>query len=325
MDIKLATRTAVKPGAAAVEPLGKFQHPEITAEGAPRASAPFMALETLWLNTGTLCNVACAHCYIESSPTNDALVYLNPEEASPFIIEAAAMGAHEVGFTGGEPFMNPAMLEMLGDVLARGLSALVLTNAMQPMMRPKIKAGLLDLKARFGEKLRLRASLDHFARARHDEERGIGSFSAGLKGVAWLGDNGFSFTIAGRSLWGESEAELRAGFAQLFAAEKVALDAQDPAKLVLFPEMDESADVPEITDRCWTLLGKDPADMMCAASRMVVKRKGAPAPVVLACTLIAFDRRFEMGASLAQAARPVKLNHPHCAKFCVLGGASCSG
>jgi hypothetical protein len=31
-----------------------------------------------------------------------------------------------------------------------------------------------------------------------------------------------------------------------------------------------------------------------------------------------------MGETLVEASRPVKLNHPHCARFCVLGGASCS-
>ena len=63
---------------------------------------------------------------------------------------------------------------------------------------------------------------------------------------------------------------------------------------------------------------------MCASSRMVVKRKGAMRPVVLSCTLLAYDDRFEMGATLEEANRPVALNHPHCATFCVLGGASCS-
>jgi hypothetical protein len=57
---------------------------------------------------------------------------------------------------------------------------------------------------------------------------------------------------------------------------------------------------------------------------MVVKRKGAAQPTVLSCTLIPYDPAFEMGATLAEAARAVPLNHPHCAKFCVLGGASCS-
>jgi hypothetical protein len=64
--------------------------------------------------------------------------------------------------------------------------------------------------------------------------------------------------------------------------------------------------------------------MMCASARMVVKRRGADRPAVVACTLLPYDPAFELGATLAEAARPVALNHPHCAKFCVLGGAACS-
>jgi hypothetical protein len=37
-----------------------------------------------------------------------------------------------------------------------------------------------------------------------------------------------------------------------------------------------------------------------------------------------YDAQFKMGARLADAASPVKLNHPFCAQFCVLGGGSCS-
>ena len=97
--------------------------------------------------------------------------------------------------------------------------------------------------------------------------------------------------------------------------------------------MDESADVPEITTACWDILGKKPSDMMCASSRMVVRRKGAARPTVLPCTLIAYREDFEMGSSLAEmleadggmfAKGAVKLCHPHCSKFCVLGGGSCS-
>jgi hypothetical protein len=58
---------------------------------------------------------------------------------------------------------------------------------------------------------------------------------------------------------------------------------------------------------------------------MVVKRKGAARPVVVACTLIPYDDEFALGETLAEASRTVMLNHPHCARFCVLGGASCSG
>ncbi|MEZ5769795.1 MAG: hypothetical protein R3D80_20690 [Paracoccaceae bacterium] len=119
------------------------------------------------------------------------------------------------------------------------------------------------------------------------------------------------------------EAEARAGYAAFFAARGLEIDARDPGMTVIFPEMDLAVEVPEITTACWGLLGKSPDDVMCASSRMVVKRRGYPASV-LACTLIAYDEAFEMGATLAEADRPVALNHPHCAKFCVLGGAACS-
>jgi hypothetical protein len=57
---------------------------------------------------------------------------------------------------------------------------------------------------------------------------------------------------------------------------------------------------------------------------MIVKRRGAKSPAVLACTLLPYSSEFELGKTLAEAEADVSLNHPHCAKFCVLGGASCS-
>jgi hypothetical protein len=104
----------------------------------------------------------------------------------------------------------------------------------------------------------------------------------------------------------------------------IAVDALDPVRLMLFPEMDPGRDVPEITTACWGILQKSPNEVMCASARMVVKRKGAEAPAVLACTLIPYDPRFELGRTLKQASGAVPLNHPYCASFCVLGGAACS-
>ena len=110
----------------------------------------------------------------------------------------------------------------------------------------------------------------------------------------------------------------------MFAELDVAIDAEDPVALMVFPEMDAAADVPEITEACWGILGKSPEDVMCATSRMVVKRKDAAVPAVIACTLLPYDPRFELGQTLAEASGAVPLNHPHCAKFCVLGGGACS-
>lgn len=308
-------------------PPGRFVDPLVTADGSPRAQVALEALETLWFNTGTLCNIACLNCYIESSPTNDALAYLTIADVQAYLaeIEAQRLPTREIGFTGGEPFMNPGLPAMLADVLGRpGLTAIVLTNAMQPMRR--YADALVALRDRFGaDRMVLRVSLDHHDAAVHDRERGAGTFARSLDGLCWLAREGFRVHVAGRLGFGtQGEAAMRAGFAALFAAHGIPIDAADPVALMLFPEMDMTAEVPEITEACWGILAKAPESMMCASSRMVVKRKGAARPAVVACTLLPYDARFDLGPTLTEAARPVALNHPHCARFCVLGGAACS-
>jgi len=203
----------------------KFQNPTTTAKGERRASVFFKDLKTLWFNSGSLCNIECANCYILSSPTADHFVYLTPDDMRPYLDEIDTLYNRpvEIAFTGGEPYLNPHMIEMSEMALSRGHDLLVLTNA-----------------------------------------------------------------------------------------------------ILLFPEMDEKVDVPEITTACWGILDVHPDSMMCATSRMVVKRKGEAQASVLACTLLWDDPQFETGKTLTESRGPVKLNHPHCAKFCVLGGASCS-
>ena len=306
--------------------IGKFQDSLVTADGSERASVALNDPQTLWFNTGTLCNIECVNCYIESSPTNDALVYITEAEVTAYLdqLEARNWGVREIAFTGGEPFMNPQMIGMTRAALERGYDVLILTNAMRPMMRKSMRAGLLDLAGRYREKLTLRISVDHHRADLHNEERGTGSFEKTLDGMRWLRDNDIAMAVAGRTLWGDSEAESRAGYAAFYAEHNFKIDAYDPGITVLFPEMDMSAEVPEITTACWGILGKSPNDIMCATSRMVVKRRGADSPAVLACTLLPYAPEFELGTSLEAAERDVRLNHPHCAKFCVLGGASCS-
>lgn len=301
----------------------KFRDPLRTAKGDVRAAAALRALETLWFNTGTLCNITCAHCYIESSPRNDRLAYLTPGEVRAFLdeIERNGLPTRLIGFTGGEPFMNKDLCAMLELALSRGFETLVLTNAMAPMQQRK--APLLALRERYGSRLRVRVSLDDPRPELHDRERGQGAFEKTVEGLRWLGQNRFAVEIAGRRFSSEPEPALRAQFQLLFDAIGLAVNAADPVALVVFPEMEAAADPPEITDACWSILHKSPDELMCASARMVVRRAGQPQPVVTACTLLPYDARFEMGATLAQAAAPVSLNHPFCASFCVLGGGSC--
>jgi hypothetical protein len=302
------------PAARRLDP-AKFRDPLVTAKGEPRARVALAKLDTLWINTGTLCNLACASCYIESSPTNDALVYPTLAEILPFLEEAAALGTREIGFTGGEPFMNREAIAMIEAALERGFEVLVLTNAMRPMRR--FEAALQALPR---ERLTFRVSLDHHSRAVHEAERGPGTWAKALDGLRWLESNGFTTAIAGRQLPGESLDRAQLGYGALCRTEGLAA----LGGLVLFPAMDSAADVPEITTDCWDILHVSPSAMMCASSRMVVKARGAARPHVVACTLLPFAPHFALGPTLADSKREVALNHPHCARFCVLGGASCS-
>jgi pyruvate-formate lyase-activating enzyme len=302
----------------------KFSDPEITATGQRRASVKIKKLDTVWFNTGTLCNLTCDNCYIESSPKNDRLAYLTLAEVQCFLNEAMARDPRpsEIGFTGGEPFMNPQILEMLDASLSAGFKALVLTNAMRPMQR--LKSRLLAINSRFPGKLAVRVSLDHYEPVGHERVRGKRTWQPTIDGLMWLAENGFDVSVAGRTIWDETEATMRNGYRALFAELGLHVNPDDPIRVVLFPEMRADEDVPEITEQCWGILNRSPDSVMCASSRMVVKRKGAPRPTVVACTLLPFDSAFDLGATLADATRPVRLNHRYCARFCVLGGASCS-
>ena len=187
----------------------KFQDPLVTATGERRARVALKSLETLWFNTGTLCNLTCRHCYIESSPSNDRLVYLSAAEIAEYLdeIEDLRLGTKMIGFTGGEPLMNPALPAMLELSLARGFRVLVLTNAMKPMH--KMKPALMALRRRHGERLQIRVSLDHYGRAVHEEERGRRSWQPTIEGLLWLAANGFLPSVASRRLSGEPEAAIR--------------------------------------------------------------------------------------------------------------------
>jgi uncharacterized Fe-S cluster-containing radical SAM superfamily protein len=301
----------------------KFTHPDITAKGEKRASVYLTKLETLWFNTGTLCNITCQNCYIESSPKNDRLVYLTLSDVKGYLDEVRA-DAHPVkmiGYTGGEPFMNRDMIPILHETLERGFETLVLTNAMRPMMRHKEQ--LRKLRDAHGALLRFRVSLDDHRAEIHDAERGKGSFAKAMDGLRFLSSEGFQIEIAGRRLGAEAEDAARAGYRELFRREGIKIDSDDPVQLVIFPEMIADGNPPEITEACWGILHKNPDDVMCATARMVVRRKGAESAAVVACTLIAYDERFELGRTLKEASGSVPLNHRYCATFCVLGGAAC--
>jgi sulfatase maturation enzyme AslB (radical SAM superfamily) len=299
----------------------KFNDPFITADGNKRAFIEAKKINTLWFNTGTLCNIECKNCYIESSPKNDRLVYLTFDEVKLFIDEAIDnnLKTKEIGFTGGEPFMNKDILKMVDYALEKKFKVLILSNAMKPLLNKKEE--LLKLRH---PNLTIRVSIDHYNKTKHEEVRGKGTYEVMMEGLNWLSKNNFNFALATRLLWDESENNLRQNFQEFINTYQLNLDAYSNEQLVTFAEMNEKIDTPEITTDCWGILNKDPNDIMCSWSRMVVKKKGSKKPSVIACTLLPYDEEFDLGESLTNSLQKIYLNHKHCSKFCVLGGSSCS-
>ena len=299
----------------------KFKDPKVTADGSDRAFVEAEKIKTLWFNTGTLCNIECKNCYIESSPKNDRLVYLTFDEVKNFIDEAIEknLGTQEIGFTGGEPFMNKDIIKMIEYSLSKGLKTLVLSNAMKPMLNR-----VEEIKKVNHKNLTIRVSIDHYEKSKHEEIRGKNTYDIMMKGLKWLDENDFNYALATRLLWNETEEELRKNFGIFVKNNHLKLNTNSKQELVTFAEMDESVDTPEITTSCWNILKKDPKDIMCSSSRMIVRKKDLKKPSVIACTLLPYDEEFDLGQTLTNSLQKIYLNHKHCSKFCVLGGSSCS-
>jgi len=299
----------------------KFKDQKVTADGSNRAFIEARNIKTLWFNTGTLCNIECKNCYIESSPKNDSLAYLTFEEVKSFIDEAIDknLGTNEIGFTGGEPFMNKDIMKMIAYSLRKDLKVLVLSNAMKPMLNRSKE--LIKLNH---SNLTIRVSIDHYEKEKHEEIRGKNTYDVMLQGLKWLNENNFNYTLATRLLWNEKEEDLRRNFGTFLKNNNLRLDINSPKELVTFAEMDEKIDTPEITTSCWDILNKDPNDIMCSWSRMVVRKKNSKNPSVIACTLLPYADEFDLGDTLTNSLQKIYLNHKHCSKFCVLGGSSCS-
>ncbi len=299
----------------------KFKNKFFTADNKNRAYINTKKLKTIWFNTGTLCNLSCKNCYIESSPKNDRLAYLSFEEFKTFLKESSDnnLGTENIGFTGGEPFMNKDIIKMIEYSLNKNFKTLVLTNAMKPMMNKKKELYKIN-----NSNLTIRVSIDHYLKINHEKIRGYNSWDPMIKGLKWLCDNEFNYHLATRLMWNEDEKIIRNNFKKFLKNNNLNLNADSRTQLVTFAEMDEKFDTPEITTECWDILNKNPDDIMCATSRMVVKRKDDKKPTVIACTLLPYQSEFDLGHSLKESMKKIYLNHPHCSKFCVLGGSSCS-
>ncbi len=291
-----------------------------TPDGAPRGYIQPQLLRELWFHTGTACNLACPFCLEGSKPGDHRLAQITLADAAPWMDEAVDLGVAQFSFTGGEPFINREIFDILHHALARR-PAMILTNGTRPLRkRWEEVLALRDAP----HPLRFRISLDFPDPVRHDAGRGVGGFALALESLGMLHAAGFSVSIARQMTHDEDRAMVEAAFQNWFRSVGVPEDIHQ----VAFPDFHgpstHPTGVPHITENCMTQYQTEAsrAAFMCNFSKMVVKVGGRMR--VYACTLVDDDPDYEQGASLAEAMPlRVMMRHHRCFS-CFRYGASCS-
>ncbi len=278
---------------------------------------PFLALDTVWFQVGgTLCNLACRHCFISSGPTNHDHEMMSRAEVRGFLAEAEVLGVKDYYFTGGEPFLNRELPGILEDTLRIG-PATVLTNA---TLIDRPRAGeLASLERATRYSLEMRVSLDGLTPSTNDPIRGEGSFEAALAGTRELAQAGFNPIITVAQTWGDAEdREIRERFHDLLTS--IGLIRPRLKILPLFRIGRETARTRgyAAAERLTAehMLGFDPWILQCSSSRMVTSRG------VYVCPILIDAPAALMGRTLSETFRSFPLAHGAC-HTCWATGASC--
>jgi molybdenum cofactor biosynthesis enzyme MoaA len=268
---------------------------------------PSVSLDTLWFQVaGTLCNLKCTHCFISCSPTNHSHEMLKLEDVRERLAEAAALGVREYYFTGGEPFLNPEMMEILEETLRHG-PATVLTNGL--FLTPERCRRLRELFHSSDYSLDVRVSIDGYTAEQNDPIRGAGTFEKILRGIENLAAAGVNPVVTvTEACDGLGTAEGRARFLDWMRS--ISLTRPRLKVLSLFRIGAEERRLRAYESweslRGRELTGDEAVQLQCSSCRMVTSRG------VYVCPILIDEPRARMGASIAETLRPFELRYASC-------------
>jgi len=284
---------------------------------APRVG--LQQLDSLWFQiTGTLCNLACTHCFISCSPSNHAFAFLDYDHVVRLLNESRALGVKDYYFTGGEPFMHPRLLDMLEATLEVG-PATVLTNG--TLLPQRVVAKLASLRDDSIYSLELRVSIDAPDAGSNDRIRGAGAFDRAMDGVRRLVNAGFLPIITMAQTWADAQTM------NVYQRMRQALldVGYTRPRIKLMPTLRLGAeqvrfrgyqDDERVTDSM--MEGFDASTLICSNSRIVTDRG------VHVCPILIEEPDSLLAPTLAEAAKsPYALRHQAC-YTCWLHGAICS-
>lgn len=283
--------------------------------GAPRVC--LSSLDTLWFQVaGTVCNLACTHCFVSCSPTNRTHDHLSLATVLQYLDEAAELGVKEYYFTGGEPFLNPEMEEILGATLAVG-PATVLTNGL--LLDPPRCRRLAELAAAAEYSLDLRVSLDGFTAEANDAIRGDGAFDRAMAGIRNLAAAGLNPVLTVTEVHPENTTD--AGKERFFLLLR-ALGIEKP-RLKVLPVFQIGAEAERGgAYESWQRLREGEAPdgrwdhLQCSSCRIVTDQG------VWVCPILVNEPEGRMGDTLADALDGYPLAHQAC-WTCHVFGVSC--
>ncbi len=282
---------------------------------APRVE--LRSLDTLWFQVaGTVCNLACRHCFISCSPTNHTHEFMRLAEVERYLAEGAKLGVKEYYFTGGEPFLNPEMERILEATLKVG-PANVLTNG---LLLDGDRCRRLKLLAEGSPySLDLRVSLDGLTAQENDPIRGAGSFDRVMAAVRKLAEVGINPVLTVTEVLCENaSATGKERFLELVRGLGV-----DKPRLKVLPVFRLGAEAQRSgAYESWQRLagGDVTADgwdhLQCSSCRMVT------AQGVWVCPILVNEPEGRMGETLADTLNSYPLEHPAC-WTCHVDGVSC--
>src|SRR5262249_37735493 len=122
------------------------------------------------------------------SPHNRNFGFLSLRDVRQRLEESVAMGVKEYYFTGGEPFLNPEMVDILKLTLHYG-PATVLTNG--TVFKHEWLDDLYGAESSSIYSLEFRVSIDGFSPGTNDPIRGEGTFARAMSGIEQLVQHGF--------------------------------------------------------------------------------------------------------------------------------------
>ena len=275
------------------------------------------SLDTLWFQVaGTVCNLACSHCFISCSPTNRTHDHMSLEEVQRYLKEAVTLGVKEYYFTGGEPFLNPDMEAIIEATLEVG-PASVLTNGL--LLDEARCARLATMAAASPYSLDLRISLDGYDAESNDPIRGEGTFERIVLGASNVWRAGLNPVMTVTEVNQDNgTAEGRSRFLDLLREMGI-----ERPRLKVLPVFQIGAEAERSgAYQSWqTLAEEDLADdqwdhLQCSSCRMVTDQG------VWVCPILVNEPEGRMGQTLADSLDSYPLGHSAC-WTCHVHGVSC--